>query len=104
MTSSVKTRPFGYLRRLGRIERQHVGQRALVVDGLDGFLARVVAGVAQLMDEHVDPPFPVVDRLAGVVLLFGVVGVEEAADRRMAGAVDVQRARRRGAGCSGPRS
>ena len=45
-------------RRLGRIERQHVGQRAFVVDGFDGFFARVAAGVAQLMDEHVDPPLP----------------------------------------------
>jgi len=55
-----------------------------------GFLARIAAGVAELMDEHVDPPLPVVHRLAGVVLLLGVIGVEKAAHRRMSSAVDVK--------------
>ena len=49
---SVNTRPFGYLRGLRRVEREHVGQRALLLDRLDGFLAAVPAGVAHQVDEH----------------------------------------------------
>src|SRR4051812_22150150 len=62
----------GVLRRFGRVEGQHVRQGAFGVDRLDGLFAGVATGVAELMDEHVDPSLPVVDRDAGVVLLFGV--------------------------------
>src|SRR6266481_1466683 len=42
------------------------------------------------MHELVEPSLAVVDGLARVVFLLGVVGVEEAADARMAGAIDVK--------------
>ena len=92
ITSSVNERPLGYLRGLRRIEVQHVGQHAVRVDGGDRLLASVVASVTHQVDELFRPPRAVVDRLAGVVLLLGLVGVEEAADRRVAGAIDVVRA------------
>ena len=38
----------------------------------------------------IGPALAIVDRLAGVVFLLGVVGVEEAADARVAGAIDMQ--------------
>src|SRR5262249_49865689 len=53
------------------------------------FLSRVVARMAHQMHELFEPSLAVVDRLAGVVFLLGVVGVEEAADAGMAGTVDV---------------
>jgi hypothetical protein len=40
------------------------------------------------MDELLEPALAVVDRFAGVVFLFGVVGVEEAAYARMVGAIE----------------
>src|SRR5690242_266794 len=46
----------------------------------------------QEMHELFEPSLPVVDRLARVVFLFGVIGVEEAADARMAGSIDVNQA------------
>src|SRR5215813_5200263 len=42
------------------------------------------------MHELVEPSLAVVDGLARVVFLFGVVGVEEAANARMARAIDVK--------------
>src|SRR5215831_20244807 len=42
------------------------------------------------MHELVEPSLAVVDRLARVVFLLGVVGVEEAANARMAPAIDVK--------------
>jgi hypothetical protein len=42
------------------------------------------------MDELVKPSLTVVDRLARVVLFLGVVGVEEAADARMASTIDMK--------------
>src|SRR6516165_12818972 len=49
----------------------------------------VKADLAQL-HELVEPSLAVVDGLARVVFLLGVVGVEEAADARMARAIDVK--------------
>jgi hypothetical protein len=40
--------------------------------------------------ELVEPSLAIVDGLAGVVFLLGVVGVEEATDARMARAIDVE--------------
>src|SRR5271166_1045642 len=79
----------GFGRGLRRLETQAVRKRALRIDGGDGFLARVIAGVTHEMDELLEPPVAVVDGLAGVIFQFGVVRVEEAADARMAGAIDV---------------
>jgi len=42
------------------------------------------------VDELLEPTAAVVDRLARVVFLLGIVGVEEAANARMAGAIDVK--------------
>src|SRR5215831_15663525 len=42
------------------------------------------------MHELVEPSLAIVDGLARVVFLLGVVGVEEAADARMARAIDVK--------------
>src|SRR5437763_2095715 len=42
------------------------------------------------MHELVEPSLAVVDGLARVVLLLGVIGVEEAANARMARAIDVK--------------
>src|SRR5262245_22326864 len=73
-----------------RIETQHVGKCTLPVDRGDCFLARVVPRMAHQMHELLEPSLTVVDRLARVVFLLGVVGVEEAADAGMPRAVDVK--------------
>src|ERR1019366_2282919 len=70
----------GILRGLRRIEAQHVGQEAVGVDRGDCFLTGVIAGMPHQVDELIEPALAIVNRLAGVVLLFGLVGVEEAAD------------------------
>src|SRR5208282_2472177 len=80
----------GVLRGLRRIEAQHVGQKAVGVDRGDCFFAGVIAGMTHQMDELIEPALAIVNRLAGVVFLLGLVGVEEAADRRVAGAIDVE--------------
>ena len=79
----------GVLCGLRRIEGQHVGQNALGVDRRYRFLAGVAAGMPHQMDELIRPAMDIVDGLAGVVFELGVVGVEKAADRRVAGAIDV---------------
>src|SRR5262245_57722235 len=79
----------GILCGLRRIETQHVGKRALLVDRGDRFLARVIAGMPHQMHELVEPSLAVVDGLARVVFLLGVIGVEEAANARMTRAIDV---------------
>src|SRR5438445_9421854 len=65
-------------------------KRALLVDCGNGFLARVIASMSHQMHELVKPSLAVVDGLARVVFLLGVIGVEEAADARMARAIDVK--------------
>ena len=42
------------------------------------------------MHELVEPSLAVVNRLARVVFLLSIIGVEEAANARMAGAIDVK--------------
>src|SRR5260370_32517250 len=69
---------------------QHVGQDAVLVDRGDCFCARVVARMPHQVDELIEPALAIVNRLAGVVFLFGVVGVEEAADAWVAGAIDME--------------
>src|SRR6266436_3290412 len=59
-------------------------------DGGDCFFARVVAGMPHQVDELIEPALAIINRLAGVVFLFGLVGVEEAADTRMARAIDME--------------
>ena len=56
ITSSVKTRPFGYCGGLDGSKVQHVRQDAVLVERGDRLLARVAAGVAQQVDELVRPP------------------------------------------------
>ncbi len=80
----------GVLRWYRGIIAQHVGQDAVLVDRGDCFLARVVARMPHQVDELIEPALAIVDRLAGVVFLFGVVGVEEAADARVARAIDME--------------
>src|SRR5262249_1663576 len=80
----------GILCGLRRIETEHVGKRALLVDRGDRFLARVIAGMPHQMHELVEPSLAIVDGLARVVFLLGVIGVEEAANARMARAIDVE--------------
>src|SRR5437762_11579042 len=53
-------------------------------------LSRVVARVAHQMHELIEPSPAIVDWLARVVVLLGVIRVEEAADAGMAGTVDVK--------------
>src|SRR5262249_40896069 len=79
----------GILCRLRWIEAKHVGKCALVVNRRNRFLTRVIARMPHQMHELVKPSLAVVDRLAGVVFLLGVIGVEEAANARMARAIDV---------------
>src|SRR5882757_4601954 len=50
------------LRRLRRIVGEHVGQDALLVDGRDGLLVGVTAGVPEQVDEHADPALAIVHR------------------------------------------
>ena len=73
-----------------RVKTQHVGKRALLVDRGNRFLARVIAGMPHEVNELLEPPIAVVGRLARVVFLFGVIGVEEAADAWMTRAIDVK--------------
>ena len=80
----------GILCGLRRIETQHVGKRALLVNRGNRFLTRVIAGMPHEVHELVEPSLAVVDGLARVVFLLGVVGVEEAANARMARAIDVK--------------
>ena len=80
----------GVLGGLRRVEAQHVGQNAVGVDRGDGFLASVVARMPHQVDELIEPARAIVHRLAGVVFQLGVVGVEEAANARVAGAIDMK--------------
>src|SRR5262249_1224757 len=64
--------------------------RALLVDRGDRFLARVIAGMPHQMHELVEPSLAIVDGLARVVFLLGVIGVEEAANAWMARAIDLE--------------
>jgi len=80
----------GVLRGYRGIEAQHVGQDAVLVDRGDCFCARVVARMTHQVDELIEPALAIVNRLAGVVFLFGVVGVEEAADAWVARAIDME--------------
>src|SRR5882757_4793146 len=57
------------LRGLRRVVGEHVGQGALLVDRRDGLVPRVTPGVAEQVDEHVDPPLAIPNRIGGVVLL-----------------------------------
>jgi hypothetical protein len=43
------------------------------------------------VDELIEPALAIVNRLAAVVFLFSLVGVEETADRRVAGAIDMEK-------------
>src|SRR6202047_5099219 len=79
----------GTLRRLRRIETQHVGQCSLLVDLGNRFFARVISRVTHQMHELIEPALAIVDRLAGVVFQLRVVGVEKAADTRMARTIDM---------------
>src|SRR5208337_3545432 len=54
------------------------------------FLTRVITSVPHEMHELVEPSLAVIDGFAGVVFLLGVIGVEEAADARMARAIDMK--------------
>jgi hypothetical protein len=56
--------PVGILRRLRRIETQHVGQCSLLVDLGNRFFARVISRVAHQMDELLEPALAIVHRLA----------------------------------------
>src|SRR5208337_1662230 len=71
------------------IETQHVGQSSLGSNRGNRLLAGVIAGMPQQMDELLQPSLAIIDRLARVVFLLGVIGVEEAADAGMAGAINV---------------
>ena len=62
------------------IETEHVWKQAMIVDGGDRFFACVIAGVSHQVNKELGPTVPIVYRLAGVVFLFGLVGVEEATD------------------------
>ena len=62
---------------------------SLLVDLGNRFFARVISRVAHQMHELIEPAFAIVHRLAGVVFQLRVVGVEKAADTRMARAIDV---------------
>ena len=90
MTSSVKTRPLGYFAGFEGSKLSTSGKSALGVDRGNRFFAGVIARMPHQVDELIQPALAIVDRLAGVVFLFGVVGVEEAADARMAGAIDMK--------------
>src|SRR5262245_16616500 len=79
----------GILRGLRRIETQHVGQCSLLVDLGNRFFARVISRVTHQMYELIEPALAIVHGLAGVVFQLRVVGVEKAADTRMARAIDV---------------
>src|SRR4029453_15950256 len=109
MTSSLKLRPLGYcagldgsnvntsgrrpsasiaaivrsgvggVRGVGRIEFQHVWQKTFSVDRRDSFVRCVVADMAQILDEGIEPALPIVHRLAGVPFFLGFVSIEETA-------------------------
>src|ERR1022692_2777456 len=68
---------------------QHVRQKPVGIDRGDRFFPGVMTGMPHQVDKLIEPAITVVDRLAGVVLLFGLVRVEEAADRGVAGAIDM---------------
>src|SRR6516165_9576763 len=76
--------------RFRRIKTYHVWKCALLVDRSDRLFARVIAGVSHQVNELFQPALAVVDGLAGVIFLLGIIGVEEAAHARMAGAIDVK--------------
>ena len=59
----------GILRRLRRIEIQHVGQCSLLVDLGNRFFARVISCVAHQMHELIEPALSIVHRLTGVVAI-----------------------------------
>jgi len=81
----------GILRRLRRIEIQHVGQCSLLVDLGNRFFARVISCVAHQMHELIEPALSIVHRLARVVFQLRVVGVEKAADTWMARTIDMNK-------------
>ncbi|HEX3236243.1 MAG TPA: hypothetical protein VHR41_18780 [Gemmatimonadales bacterium] len=60
------------------IVTHHIRQELLGVDRGDGFFPGVIPGVAQHMNELIEEALPVVNRLGPIVLLFGLVRVEEA--------------------------
>src|SRR5215471_9988176 len=78
----------GILCRLRRIETQHVGQCSLLVNLSNRFFARVISRVTHQI-ELIEPALTIVHRLAGVVFQLRVVGVEKAADTRMARTIDM---------------
>ena len=80
----------GILCGLRRIEAQHVGQKAIGLDRGDCFLAGVIARMPHQVDELIRPAVAIVNRLAGVVFQFGLVGVEKAADAWVTGAIDME--------------
>src|SRR5262249_36358968 len=87
---SSQTAAVGVHGALRRIETQDVRKRTLPVDRGNRFLSRVVARVAHQMHELIEPSSAVVDWLARVVVLFGVIRVVEAADAGVAGTVNVK--------------
>jgi len=90
MTSSVKTRPLGYF--AGFVGSKFItsGRRPSASIAATASSSCVIAGMAHQVHEHGRPALAIVDRLAGIVFKLGVVGVEEAADRWVAGAIDVE--------------
>ena len=75
---------------LRRIKAKHVGKCALLVDRGNRFLRRIAAGMPHQMHELVKPSLAVVHGFARVVFLLSVIGVEEAANARMARAINVK--------------
>src|ERR1022692_1620874 len=71
----------GVLGRFRGVIAQHVRQKPVGIDRGDRFFPGVMTGMPHQVNKLIAPAITVVDRLAGVVLLFGLVGVEEAADR-----------------------
>ncbi len=84
-----KNAPIWILGRPRRIEAQHVRQNAVSIDRRDRFFAGVIARMSHQVDKLIRPTLAIVDRLAGVVFQFGVVGIEEAADAWVARAIDM---------------
>ncbi len=75
---------------LRRIKAQHVRQNAVSIDRSDRFFAGVIARMSHQVNKLIRPALAIVDRLAGVVFQFGVVGIEKAADARVASAIDMK--------------
>lgn len=75
---------------LRRSEAQHVGQNAVCIDSSDCFFAGVIARMPHQVNKLLRPALAIVDRLAGVVFQFGVVGIEEAADAWVTSAINMK--------------